>query len=296
MQTGFFCLLSLIAQNLYSQYTGYKYFKNYSYKEYDHAPQNWGIVQDKNGIIYVANHGGVLTFDGVSWRITGTPKYDTVRSMAVDQAGTVFIGGNNKIGFLAPGQGGSLKYTSLLVHLDDKFKNFSNVWKTHATTGGIYFRTQRYLFRWHRGELKVVSENSDYKASFVCNHQLFLQQREKGLIRTVNDSKTFIPGSEIFAEEKIRMMVPYDMDSLSQTLLIGTRLKGFYRYDGRTFTPFPTEVDDYLKKNKFYQGSRKIIHDPSYVLTASGYYPGRVWFGTDKGLVVLSAEKGQMNN
>lgn len=92
LQTGFFCLLILIAQNLYSQYTGYKYFKNYSYKEYDHAPQNWGIVQDKNGIIYVANHGGVLTFDGVSWRIIGTPKYDTVRSMAVDQAGTVFMG------------------------------------------------------------------------------------------------------------------------------------------------------------------------------------------------------------
>ncbi|NIM13904.1 MAG: hypothetical protein GTO45_17835, partial [Candidatus Aminicenantes bacterium] len=64
-----FELLFHIPANLHSEDTGFKYFKNYSYIEYDHQPQNWGIAQAKNRIIYVANQGGVLEFDGVSWRV-----------------------------------------------------------------------------------------------------------------------------------------------------------------------------------------------------------------------------------
>ena len=88
--------LFLSLQNLYSEETGFKYFKNYSYKEYDHQAQNWGMVQAKNGIIYVANHGGVLEFDGVSWRIIDVPNY-TVRSIAIAKDGTIYIGGKNDV-------------------------------------------------------------------------------------------------------------------------------------------------------------------------------------------------------
>ena len=42
-----FVLFFTIPQNLYSKETGYKYFKNYSYKEYDHQAQNWGMAQVK---------------------------------------------------------------------------------------------------------------------------------------------------------------------------------------------------------------------------------------------------------
>ena len=121
-----FGLLFLISQNLYSEELGYKYFKNYTYKEYDHLPQTWGIAQDKNGFIYVANNGGVLVYDGASWEIIGVPKDAPVRSLAIDETGTVYIGGKNKIGYLAADANGYLQYVSLLDHLDDGFKNFSN--------------------------------------------------------------------------------------------------------------------------------------------------------------------------
>ncbi len=81
---------------------GFKYYKNYSPEEYDHSAQNWGIAQAKNGLIYVANNGGVLEYDGVSWRIIGIPEYEPVRSLAIDDSGTIYIGGINKIGYLAP--------------------------------------------------------------------------------------------------------------------------------------------------------------------------------------------------
>ena len=96
-------LVFLCPHYLPGKETGFKYFKNYSYKEYNHQAQNWGMVQAKNGIIYVANNGGVLEFDGVSWRVIGIPNYDAVHSIAINNSGIVFLGGNNKIGCLSPG-------------------------------------------------------------------------------------------------------------------------------------------------------------------------------------------------
>ena len=101
---------------LYCQNTGFKYFKNYSPKGEDPQPQNWSIVQDKRGIVYVGNHGGVLEFDGVSWRSIKVPNW-SVLSMAIDDTGTVYVGGKDEMGFLAPDSEGSLQYVSLLDHL-----------------------------------------------------------------------------------------------------------------------------------------------------------------------------------
>ena len=107
-------LLFLVPGNLYSQETGYKYFKNYTYKEYKHQPQNWDMVQDKSGLIYVANQAGVLIYDGVSWRVKGIPDYVTVRSLAIDDVtGTVYIGGVGEIGYLEIDEKGVLQYKSL---------------------------------------------------------------------------------------------------------------------------------------------------------------------------------------
>ncbi|HLP48988.1 MAG TPA: hypothetical protein VK469_23810, partial [Candidatus Kapabacteria bacterium] len=52
----------------YCQSYGFKYIKNYSVEEYKLHPQNWSVLQDKRGLIYIGNNGGLLEFDGVSWR------------------------------------------------------------------------------------------------------------------------------------------------------------------------------------------------------------------------------------
>ncbi|MGD2088597.1 MAG: response regulator [Candidatus Aminicenantes bacterium] len=247
-----FILFFIIPQNLYSKETGFKYFKNYSYKEYDHQPQNWGMVQAEDGIIYVANNGGVLEFDGVSWRVIGIPGYDTVRSIAIDKAGTIFVGGNNKIGFLTPDSTGTLKYKSLVDYLKDNEKKFSNVWKTYAAEKGVYFQTPKFLFLWNSKQMKVWRPEEEFYFSFMCEGKLFIRQKNVGLVQMVNDSLKLVPGGEMFAKIKIYMMVPYD----SKRVLIGTDTKGFYIYNGAKIIPFSTEVDDYLEKNKLYHGIR----------------------------------------
>jgi signal transduction histidine kinase/DNA-binding response OmpR family regulator len=248
-------LLFIITQNLNAEESGFKYFKNYSPKEYDHYPQNWAMVQAENGIIYVANQAGLLEFDGVSWRVIQVPGYDPVRSLAINKTGTLYIGGKNKIGYLTPDSTGTLKYQSLLDRIEDKYKNFSNVWNTHATKDGIYFRTSKFLFRWDYREIKKWEPDMRVYGSYYCKNELFFFsfQEKAGFIKMVNDFLELIPsGKEFENVKKIFMIVPYD----SQRLLIGTRPNGFYIYDGKKMVPFPTEVEEYLNKKRVSQGIR----------------------------------------
>jgi hypothetical protein len=87
---------------------GSKYLKNYTPREYDHHPQNWSVIQDKRGIIYAGNQAGLLEFDGVSWRIIDVPNW-TVRSLDIDDTGTIYTGGKDEIGFLASSANGIKK-------------------------------------------------------------------------------------------------------------------------------------------------------------------------------------------
>jgi signal transduction histidine kinase/DNA-binding response OmpR family regulator len=253
---------------IYGQYKGQKYLSNYSYKVYDHQPQNWAVLQAKNGIIYVANNGGILEFDGVSWQVIKVPGYNTVRSLAIDETGTIFIGGINKIGYLAPDSRGSLSYISLLDHLDNNQRNFSVVWKTYATENHVYFFTSSELFRWEPAQKKMVVFPHTYTASISCGNNIYFRDRKTGLEKMVqkgemkngsitesHELKTLpIRNGVAFANKKVYMITQYG-DNNSK-LLIGTFQHGLYLHDGKTTVPFSTEVDNILKKNKIIHGIR----------------------------------------
>ena len=249
------CLNFGTTSKVYCQDTGFKYIKNYTRKEYGGQSQNWCIIQDKHGIIYVGNQLGLLEFDGVSWRKIGI-KNHLVKSMAIDDTGTIYVGGIDEFGFLTPDSKGSLQYVSLLDHVDINKRHFSYVWETHWTKHGIYFKTSKFLFRWdpNTKKIHVWESSTKFHVSFICNGTLFIRQDNVGLMKmdTGTDSLKVVPGGETFAGKEIYMMVPYD----DKKLLIGTRANGFYIYDGTEAVPFTTAADNYLIEKQLYHGIR----------------------------------------
>ena len=239
------------------------------------------LPRDSRGIIYAANHsGGVLEYDGVYWRKTPVPNY-TVRSLAIDETGTIYVGGVNEIGYLAPNPKGLLKYNSLRMHLKENHRNFSNVWNTHAAPEGIYFLTSKYLFRWNPDQkvMKVWQPTGKrFNNTFLCRGKFYIHQRQVGLMHIENDKLQPVPGIETFASVKIYMMAPYQKDKL----LIGTRSNSFFIYDGKTTRPFLTEADQYLKQNQLYHGIR---------LSSS---PGGFALATRKGGLVIIDPGGRL--
>ena len=83
---------------IYCRDTGFNYSRHYTTDVNGQSPQNWAITQDRRGVIYAGNQSGLLEYDGVSWRTIDVPGV-SVRSMAIDDRGNLYIGGQNEIGF-----------------------------------------------------------------------------------------------------------------------------------------------------------------------------------------------------
>src|ERR1700753_3147429 len=80
--------------------------KNYTHTDYNAGSEIFGAAQDKNGILYFANNDGLLTFDGSYWKIYPLPNKAAVKSLAIDPAGRIYVGGQDEIGYFFPGKDG----------------------------------------------------------------------------------------------------------------------------------------------------------------------------------------------
>ena len=127
--------------------SGLPFLHNFSPKDYDFHPQNWGIIQDSRGIIFIANTAGLLEYDGATWRQHALFENLTILSNAIDRQGTIFLGGRGEFGYLQPDSIGRLKYISLLNYLPENIKNLKVVRETCTASHGVYFRTKLHIFR-----------------------------------------------------------------------------------------------------------------------------------------------------
>ncbi len=87
---AFFLTSKVFSQTIPLQ--GSLFIKHYSYKDYGGTHQVWCTLQDKRGVMYFGDNGGILEFDGSTWRQIQTPKRTCVRSMCSDSIGTIYIG------------------------------------------------------------------------------------------------------------------------------------------------------------------------------------------------------------
>ncbi|MCB9037203.1 MAG: response regulator [Lewinellaceae bacterium] len=255
-----FCPLSpLRAQNLNAaaatKEAGTPFIRNYPPGEYRADGQNWAIVQDQRGLMYFGNSDGVLEYDGVSWRLIETINKTVVRSLAVDENNRVYVGAYGEIGYLAPDTIGQLQYISLLPYLEEKYHDFSDVWQTVVTSQGVYFATQKYLFRWANQQMRVWEAPTLYLLCASVNDQIYVRQWKKGLMQMVSDSLTLAPGGEQFDKKRISQLLPYPGRNKNH-LLVCTQTEGLFLYDGLSAAPFPTAFDERLKKARLYKSAR----------------------------------------
>jgi signal transduction histidine kinase/CheY-like chemotaxis protein len=258
---------------------GVKFIRNYSFIEYDHQPQNWGMAQAENGILFFANQAGVLEFDGVTWRVHDLIDKEA-RSLAIDESGTVFVGGNNHLWYLVPAADGKMKYVSLTEHINKKYRNFGYVWSTHYLKNKVYFRTSRYLFIWDYKKITSLEAFSSLKSSFILNGELIVQDGKEGLVKPVNNKLHAIPGGKSFAGKRIALLTPYFDGFDKKSILTGNSYNRFALYNKENITPFTTEADDHISKYRLSHGLKLST--------------GEFALGTAKGLLIID-KKGNLS-
>ncbi|MFK7847566.1 MAG: response regulator [Rhodothermales bacterium] len=230
-----------------SREKGIPYVQNFGPDDYNSHIENQAIVQDQRGVMYFGNIDGVLEYDGVTWRkIVPNQATPNVYSLAVDNTNTVFVGGRSELGYLAADAKGEMQYVSLLDQIPENKRAFSQVRQTLVVGNRTYFFTAEYIFQWSGGRFKVFEPPPPIQMGAVVKDSIYVNVRNIGLMRLDGGSLSLLPNGELFANESIYTMLPYD----EETILIGAGKRGLFHYNGESITPFSTEADAYLVENR----------------------------------------------
>jgi len=242
MKSFLFIVLSVILLNsgsfsnfIFAQgnsLTGLPIIKNYLPSEHGGTPQNWEIVKDKRGIIYFANTGGLLEYDGSNWRLIKVEN-EVARSVAMDSRGTIFVGGVDQFGLLKADTTGKLQYKSLLKLLPAEERNFGDIWTIWPVENGIYFQSSSHIFylpnsliystdRSQKG-IRIWKSESVFSPAFMVDNKFYVPEIGKGLCAIEEDEIKMIKEGDKFNGITIYSMLSFNGDySSDKRVLIGT--------------------------------------------------------------------------
>ena len=226
---------------------GRPFIRNYRPTEVGGGAQTWAIVQDKRGVIYAGTNGAVLEFDGAAWRRIKAAASGSVRSLAIDESGRIYVGGTTTFGYLVPDERGELQYVALDSRLPQEARKFNDVWRTFATKEGMLFQTERTIFRWAHESLSVIPAASRFNRASLVDDRLYLTTPEAGLNVLEGDTLRALAGTERLAREPFPVILRYD----DKRLLVGTRSDGLFLYDGAALCRSPPSSISTSKRPRF---------------------------------------------
>ncbi len=231
----------------YAQIQGDPFIQNFTPEDYHGFSQNWQVIQDKEGIIYVANNRGLLSYDGVNWQLYETKENDLGRAIMLDSMGRIFMGGRKEMGYFQYDSIGKLCYHSLLPFLPDSLEKPGVVFSIFQHKSGVYFCTSKHLFQWKEAQKKmeVVLPHIDASQTHAIDNEVYLKVKGKGFCILEGDSVRKLPGTELLKGKRVHAVIPLPQHQLNgkPALLIGTSLDGLYQYDGKHLSPFPLDKE-----------------------------------------------------
>ena len=115
---GLLIFLAVFAhsQNMY-QYGDFR-ARTFDHNESKGGFQNWDVIQNNDGYIYVANTQGALEFNGNSWKLFEFENKEHPRSFDKNAKGDIFVGGINSFGRINYTDKGEVYIETLSEKLD----------------------------------------------------------------------------------------------------------------------------------------------------------------------------------
>jgi diguanylate cyclase (GGDEF)-like protein len=253
------CSRGVQAQN---DIVGDPFERRYSPEELNVYPQNFDLVEDRQGLIYVANSEGVLEFDGARWAKIDLPEGEFARSLGLGSDGKVYVGSFNHFGFLERDAD------------RDQQARLGDVWDVVPSDRGVFFTTRFQLFLWDEAPLNTWSSETGFGNFAFAGGRYLIREKEVGLRELVGDEFRTIPGSEMFADGRLNAITPL-LDG--RILLVGE--SDYYVLDGDRISPF--------------EPAHRNLPDASQVYRAQLLGNGDVAFGTTIGSIFLLSADGR---
>lgn len=258
----------MITDFSFAQDLGSPLITNYSPKEYDFHPQNWSIVKDKRGVLYFGNTNGILEFDGTNWRKIPVENDYMVRSLAIDNYGTIYVGATGAFGFLAPDSLGNMQYNSISAKCDTCIiKAVPDIWRIGILNNEVYFNGLNVIYKYSpykktgniNEEIKTIYPPNRFFLSYAINDKFYIQEITKGLSILQGDTLKTILEADKLAGHIVFAMIPDINENNPEEILIALNNRLLKYNPGadtnkgeEIFSHFRTEADEFFKENPIY--------------------------------------------
>ena len=259
------CLVGALMPNLTAQPIGQglPFITNYTPKEYGAEAQNWSFAQSENGLLYVGNSGGVLEFDGRSWRLIRLTDNSACLALARGHGDVIYVGGQAQLGRLTLDSLGFLAYESLVELLPSTVGEIKDVRRIVNIGSLTYFiiSDPSIILRFD-GHVFEIVDFPEAIGQFAFNAQdhLYVMGVETGLAKLMDSGFETIPGTKGLSQNGQISMVM----SAAKGLVVGTWHDGLYTIGEGGVSPAPSSLNEYLKSNLFY--SSQPLNDRNLLL------------------------------
>lgn len=190
-----FCLLC--SQFIFSQAGNY-FIHNYSPKEYKAGANNFGIAQNDEGYIFIANDNAVMIYDGVNWQQSIRDDQQTIFSIAKTPGGQIVAGTKDgDIAVIEKDHRGLFRYRSLLKDLPVDQTPKEPIRQIIVHKDKTYFLSADRLVEYDGKKFKFFSpEGIFHTRAYVMGDHLFVWDLNKGISFIKNGKMLRLQGSE----------------------------------------------------------------------------------------------------
>ena len=195
------------------------------------GPQIFDIAQHPRGFMLMGNNFGLLSYDGVSWRLTPLVGSSAALSVAVAPDGRIFVGGTRTFGEVVEDPTGQLLYQPLESKLPPADRDFSDIWQTVVSPQGVvYFRARERLIAIANNEARLVSPLGRFTAIGFSNGVLYAHDTAAGIVAVDVSAVSPVRGGEAFRGRKVTAL----SEGAAGSLLVGTQDQGLVSFDPST--------------------------------------------------------------
>ncbi|CAG4990682.1 Sensor histidine kinase RcsC [Dyadobacter sp. CECT 9275] len=209
-----FFYITGIGLEVTAQGVGTPLIQHFSPREYQAHPENWGIVQDQRGILYIGNQNGLLEYDGSTWKLIEVPG-TAAKSLAVGTGGRVYVGTPTDFGYLLSRPGGQLQYVSLKRLLPQSEQVILPVNRIFSDAGGVYFCTSKKIYRYQgKNKLQIWTANDSFLSANFIGNTLYVQQVSGQLMWLKSGGLKPAPCGDQFGGMRLRALLEFSENRL----------------------------------------------------------------------------------
>lgn len=227
--------------------------------------QNWGLDQDKDRFIYVANNQGLLEYNGQQWSMYPSPNETILRSVKAHE-GRVYTGLYMDFGYWERTPNGQMSYQSLCDSLRERMLPDEHFWDIILHEDHLIFQSfdQLFLYPTKGGEISTISPDKGVVKIFSTSAGLFFTDRDQRLFRlTAGEVESVLPPA---SSEKY---IAHIWEAAGK-VMIQTATKGCFVLEGEQLTP--TNIHPFLLGKRVYSATNLSRGGRAFGTISNGIY------------------------